>query len=92
MNQDDISFVFKYIDDFIGAMKSSIMELFRIKLESQIRNLSLKHTNESYDGTVSYLDCLVSRNEDSIITIRWWQKECSSRQILNFHSHHPTYI
>lgn len=45
--------------------------------------------DESLDGGVSFLDCWITRDERSIISMRWWQKDCSSKQILNFHSHHP---
>lgn len=33
-----------------------------------------------------------SFENETIIRMNWWQKECSSKQILNFHSHHPTSV
>lgn len=44
--------------------------------------------DESLDGGVSFLDCWIMRGENGLITMRWWQKEISSQQVLNFHSHH----
>lgn len=89
INPDDVSFLFKFVDDFIGAMNPEIFDEFCRTLESQIPKLCVKRTHEANDGGVSFLDCWIIREENSFISMRWWQKDCSNKQILNFHSHHP---
>ncbi|KAJ6643085.1 hypothetical protein Bhyg_08041, partial [Pseudolycoriella hygida] len=92
VNSRDVSFLFKFVDDFLGAMNPNTFVKFERELKNQIPNLSTKRTDESVDGGVSFLDCWIIRRENSYINMRWWQKDCSSQQILNFHSHHPYHM
>lgn len=95
LRDEEISFVVKYVDDFIGAMDPGIMTAFENKIMSFINGLTIKRTDESSDRSVSFLDLLVVRDEVSFeninfIKMQWWQKPCSSKKIVNFHSLHPT--
>lgn len=85
MEKEDISFVKKSVDDFAGAMKEDVIERFEEVLTSNIKGLKIKRGNESAERSISFLDTLIISNQDSTMETRWWQKECSSRQILNFH-------
>lgn len=44
------------------------------------------------DFSSTFLDVLIVRNSRLGIKTRWWQKECSARRILNFHSFHSTQL
>lgn len=89
MNSREIFFVHKYVDDFIGAMTREGFIQFKKRMERMIDGLTLTQTDESIDLEVSYLDVLIKRNDDGTLTTKWWQKECSSRTILDYHSAHP---
>lgn len=87
----DVSFVVKYVDDFVGAMREDLIQKFEIELVSTIEGLNIKRTDESVENCVTFLDTMVIRNGSNIST-KWWQKSCSSHQILNFHSYHPIHM
>lgn len=90
MNQMDISFMYKFVDDFAAAMNVNTAMIFEERLTSVIKGLKIKRVVESPDGTISFLDSLLIRNADQTIVMKWWQKPCSARKIINFHSNHPT--
>lgn len=89
IDTQDISFLGKYVDDFGGAMKQSVITTFEEELTSVMKGLKIKRTDESSTGSITFLDTLILRNEDQVVTTRWWFKECSAMQILNYHSFHP---
>jgi len=97
LNENDVSFIKKYVDDFIGAMNPDVMQFFENELMSCIKGLPIKRTDECENGGVSFLDVFVIRDVESfknkaIIRMRWWQKDCCAKQILNFHSLHPSSV
>lgn len=75
------------MNDFAGAMEESIIELI-----SPMKCLKIKRVGESERRFISFLDTLMIRNIDLSIKTMWWQKECISRQTLNFHSYHSLQI
>lgn len=88
----EISFLFKYVDDISGAMIEKSVETLEMKLNSAIRGLKVKREVENEMRSISYLNCEINRREDNTIAMKWCQKGCSSRQILNFHSNHPYHV
>ncbi len=94
-NGNDISYLFKYIDDFSGLILESIAVSFENELTGPIGGLTLKRTNETQqqqnlEFSSTFLDVIIIRNAEEGVNIktRWWQKGCSARRILNFHSFH----
>lgn len=83
------SFISKYVDDFVGAMDEESMNVFEERMASIINGLILKRTDETNSGEVSYLDMMLNITPEREVETKWWQKECSSRRILDYHSHHP---
>lgn len=80
----------KYVDDLfgivkIGAIQETLDELN--KFHPQIK-FTLE---EEIDGSLPYLDTLVTR-KGNIIKVDWYQKPTSSGRIINYFSNHPKTI
>lgn len=82
----------KYIDDFAVVMRKDAMNDFKETIEREVKGLPIKKDEAAKDGSITYLDVMVMRDEEGQLTTRWWQKECSSRRILDFHSNHPVRV
>lgn len=83
-----ISFMFKYVDDILGGVDEEYLERVRIAIEVE-HGMKLKMCREDMNGEVDYLQMKVKREEDGLISLRWSQKDYSSKCILDFHSFHP---
>lgn len=81
----------KYIDDFATLIREEDALAFENHLCSKIPELPLKRNPPEGDGSVCYLDVRILRLDGEFLT-EWWQKDCSNKKILNFHSHHPVYM
>lgn len=92
IEENKISFLFKYIDDLSGAMDTDTIQIFENLLNSAINGLMVKREGEDEENSVSYLNCKINRREDNTIGLIWWQKPYSARQILNLHSNHPYHM
>lgn len=91
---DEIIFVYKYVDDIISGIDMDYIDTFQAAISSQKYGLTLKLTRENSRNEVNYLNLTVGRypDENNTIHVRWWQKECSCKHILDFHSFHPEKI
>lgn len=92
IEENKISFLFKFVDDLGGAIDADTIPIFEDLLNNAISGLSVKREDEDENKSVSYLNCKMNRREDNSIGFIWWQKSYSSRQIMNFHSNHPYYV
>lgn len=66
-----------------------MVKMFENELTKPMENLTIKFTKESEERSSTFLDVLIVRDDNLCINTRWWQKECSAKRILNFHSYHP---
>lgn len=88
--KDEISFIFKYVDDIVAAIDKDRVFAIQQAIESLTSGMKLKLTYENEEGEVDFLQLKIRRNhEDNILDIKWIQKEYSARHILDFHSFHP---
>lgn len=87
----EISFIFKYVDDLIGAMDENILEAVKLAIEETHNGMGLKLVAENDSQEVDYLQMKVGRDATSGNTIyfKWSQKEFGAKRILDFHSFHP---
>lgn len=90
-NSGEISFLYKYVDDIIGAIDETYLPEVQFAIESLHEGMKLKIKLEDDMKEVDYLQVKVGRafESDNSIHMRWIQKEYSSKQIVNFHSFHP---
>lgn len=89
LSSQRVSFIFKYVDDFLTAMDDEATRLFQARMHHMIDGLRLEHTPEDCDAQVTYLDVKIQRLPDGSLTTVWWQKDCSKGYILNYYSNHP---
>lgn len=87
---NEISFIYKYVDDIIGGVDESRLSDIQESIE-KAHGMKLKVSRENEGNEVDYLQMRIKRQADNsnLIEIRWVQKEYSSKSILNFHSFHP---
>lgn len=87
----EISLLFKYVDDIFGAIDSEFVNDVQEEISSQQVGLQLKIENENSNREINYLNLTIGRypEEDNKIYVKFWQKECSCKHILDFHSFHP---
>lgn len=88
--EDEISFVFKFVDDIVGGVKSSCLDAIQESIEKQ-SGMKLKVCLENDENEVDYLQMKLKRHADknNLIDVFWTQKEYGSKVILNYHSFHP---
>ncbi|KAK9892635.1 hypothetical protein WA026_021013 [Henosepilachna vigintioctopunctata] len=84
-----LPFIYKYVDDLICAVPQSQVASVLETFNSFNNNLRFTVEVENNRG-VPFLDTLVIRSDNNIITLDWYQKPTSSGRFLNFHSNHPT--
>ncbi|XP_055714199.1 uncharacterized protein LOC129808447 [Phlebotomus papatasi] len=79
--------IYKYVDDlFLITRKDNVSSLL-----NAFNNVheKIKFTCElEREGKLPYLDTLVQRGTDGVLTTDWYQKTMASGRILNFHSSH----
>lgn len=92
MDKNHIPFICKYVDDFAAIIEKTSIEMFERKMNQTMPDLPIERSDEDKRGNITYLDIKITRNDDGNLDTEWWQKECSTRQILNFHSNHPTFM
>lgn len=86
---EHVSFVYKYIDDFLCALDATGEYMFEERMGRMIDGLNLKSTHEDDNNTITFLDLQLKRFDDGSLSRTWWQKECSSKTILSYCSEHP---
>lgn len=89
MKKEDCTFLYKFVDDLAGALDPKSFAMFEKAITGNVKHLEVERTDESGDGSVTFLDTIVFKDRENGVLTRWWQKECSVRQILNYHSAHP---
>lgn len=89
INEQRISFVYKYIDDFASAMDEEAATMFQNRMNKAIDGLKLVMTAEDDKHEIFYLDMAIKRVDDNSLLHRWYQKDCAKGSILNFFSNHP---
>lgn len=87
---EEISFIFKFVDDIVGGVKRTCLDAVQKSIEKR-SGMKLKVCLENYENEVEYLQMKLKRNADknNLIDVFWSQKEYASKVILNFHSFHP---
>lgn len=88
IEKQDITFLYKYVDDLVGALEPKIFNFVEKTITGNVKNLEVTRSDESDTGSVSFLDTLILKDSENGLMTKWWQKDCSSKQILNFHSAH----
>lgn len=89
-NSEDVSFIFKYVDDIIGGVEETRLSDIQRAIE-ETTGMKLKVCHESDANEVDYLQMRIRRQKHNgnSIDVHWVQKEYSSKSILNYHSFHP---
>ena len=83
----DRSFWYRYVDDILTSLKKSEKIDFINHLNRQ--NPSIQFTMEpEEDGTIAFLDCLVTRSGNSVQT-SVYRKPTSTDRLLDNSSYHP---
>lgn len=87
--KEEITFIYKYVDDIIAAMDESCVLRMQSTIESLL-GMKLKIVYESVHKEVDYLQMRIGRDSESnVVHVRWIQKEYSSKRIIDFNSYHP---
>lgn len=86
-----LTFLFKYVDDIIAGIDSECVHTLWNAINSQLHGLTARVDQENDSHEVNYLNLTVGRypDDNNIVHMKWWQKECSAKHILDFHSFHP---
>lgn len=92
LQSNHFSFLNKFVDDFVSAMDPKVFDEFEQGITADINSLKVKRSGQSSDGSITFLDVEIIRDNENNILTQWWQKECSARHILNYHSAHPKYM
>ena len=79
-------FYYRYVDDTFLCIKKDSTQLVLDIFNNYDANLKFTYEIET-NGALNFLDLLIVRENNSIIT-DWFQKPTSSGRILNFHSNH----
>lgn len=89
----DIRFLKIYIDDIFGIMNVNVINDVEKEILRNCKFLKLKVVRENERNEVNFLNSTIQRikqdGNKSILKFKWYQKECSSKRILDFQSSHP---
>lgn len=94
IGQDRMQLLTKYVDDFAALIRKEDITVLEELLTEGIPGLNLKRVTEDFgdeygQSTISYLDLLAWISPERNLVTTWWQKDCSTKKILNFLSFHP---
>ena len=79
----------RYVDDTFSAIEPQLMHKFHQHLNSVVN--SIKFTFEvEVDDHLPFLDVIVRRDSDGLISTSVYRKKTHTDQYLQFASHHPT--
>lgn len=86
---DEISFIFKYVDDIFSAIHKDIIDEVHKRISGYVGGMQLTRTDEDENHEVEYLDCLFQRDPVKMTLTHRWAKKCyGSFATLNYHSNH----
>lgn len=83
-----ISIMYKFVDDIFSSIHRDRIHDVMNAISREVA-MKITVTRENVDHEIEFLDCTFKRNPDNSISSRWFKKECSCLQIINFHSSHP---
>lgn len=88
---DEVSFIYKYVDDLVAAVDVDCIELVKDAIEKSHGGMKLKLEMEDEKREVSYLQVKIGRDvtRRNVLYFKWTQKEFSAKRILDYHSFHP---
>lgn len=90
---NEISFIFKYVDDIFAGIHRDYIDKVHHEMEMQLKNMKIVRTDEDAGREVFYLDCIFRRMvSDKTISYRWSKKSYSSFSTLDYHSNHPVHV
>lgn len=88
-NADEISFIFKYVDDIFAAIRIDLIDEVHRRISRHVGGMELTKTVEDENCEVEYLDCAFRRDPERMtLTHRWSKKSYGSFATLNYHSNH----
>lgn len=79
----------KFVDDLFAICKVEHITSLQEIITKSSGGLKLKVTNEDELRQVPYLDTTIGVDTENKIYFQWYQKPCSWKRILDFHSNHP---
>lgn len=88
---NDISIMYKYVDDILTAISPHQIERFRKEMAREA-NMNITITWETNEGAVDFLECTFFRKQDGSITYKWLKRDYCALQVLNHHSNHPQHM
>lgn len=78
----------KYVDDLFAICNIEYIKDLQDEITKCVGGLKLKITTENDMRQVPYLD-IIGVYPYNQIYFTWYQKPCSKKRILDFHSNHP---
>lgn len=82
-------FLGKFVDDLFTTCNKNHIEIIQETITKFSGGLKLKIENENLNREIPYLDNVIGVDSDNQIYFKLYQKPCSWRRILDFHSNHP---
>ena len=80
----------RYVDDVLAVVQKGQEERLRDHLNTIDDTNSIKFTHEEeVEGSIPFLDTLLTRKDDGNIKFAVYRKKTHTDQYLNFGSHHP---
>lgn len=81
-------FYFRYVDDIILCIPENKVDFTLETFNSYHNKLQFTIENEK-DNRINFLDTIIIKDNNNIITTDWYQKSTFSGRILHFNSNHP---
>lgn len=79
----------KYVDDIFAIVQENMINSTLNALNNFHTKLKFTVEHET-DNSLAFLDMLLIRGLDGVLTTDWYQKKDSSNRVLNYFSNHPT--
>lgn len=82
----------KYVDDILTIDRPENIDKILAALNQQNPNIQFEAELEDPNKkSINYLELTIFNNHDTTIETRWFQKQISSKRLLNFHSQHAKF-
>lgn len=65
LERPDVTFLYKFVDDLIGTLEPKIFDQFEKTITGNVKNLEVERTDETVDGSVTFLDKIVMKDGEN---------------------------
>lgn len=91
LNMEEMSFIFKYVDDILIGSSDTFIQNFTKNMKNFLPTMDLDITYESSNCSINYLDIQFTRKDRSLYHA-WYTKEYASHRLVDYFSEHEQHI